>query len=534
MRGDIVNETFVQYRDRMVQYWSQISKTQRYMVIGIVGMLIVTIVILTANLSKTEYAAAFTNLQPNDAAAIKGYLDQAKIPYQLSPDGTSIGVPRNQVASVKLDVESQGLNKNGSLGYGEFSGKSTFGTTDQEFNVKYINAVQGEIQQMFNQINGVTSSKVLITMPKDTVWASAGTQESSAAVVLNIANGYRYDQGQIDTMYQLVAKSIPQLKYENITISDQNGEQLPYSKTVIGGNSSARVADQLSIKKQIETDIQKKVQQMLGAMLGPNKVVTAVTATLNFDTRNTERRLVTPVVDEQGIDISIQEIQRSYSSTNGTPEGGIPGTGPTDVPGYSANSSSGESSSEEVNRTVNREVNRITEVVASSPYIVKDLAINVGIEPPQRDDPASLPPETINAVRQILTSIVSASLADSGQVYTEEQLGSKVTVLAQPFAGVATAETPSLWSNPWLYGAGIAVLLLGGGIGYMAFRRRREAEEAAAAELELAQEPVRAELPTIDLDTVTNESQMRKQLETLARKKPEEFVDLLRTWLMDE
>jgi flagellar M-ring protein FliF len=528
-----VNETLVQYKDRVQLYWSQLSKKQKYMVAGIFAMLLVTVIILTVNLSKTEYATAFTNLQANDAAEIKGYLDEAKIPYELSADGRSIGVPRSMVASVKLDVESKGLNKSGSLGYGVFGEKSAFGTTDQEFNVKYINAVQGEIQQMFNQINGVNGSKVLITIPKPSAFVTTEKQNSSAAVVLNLAPGYRFDQPQIDTMYQLVAKSIPDLRnqYDNITISDQNGELLAYSKSgLAGGSNTARITEQFQIKKQFETDIQKKVQQILGGILGPNKVISVVTATMNFDAKSVQSQLVRPVVDSRGLDISIQEIERTYSSEGGAQNGGIPGTGDSDVPGYQASASSGNSKSEEIQRTVNREVDRITENVAKAPYVVRDLAINVGIEPPVRDDPNSLNPETVNAIRQILVSIVSASLADSEITYTNEQLAQKVTVLAQPFANQTMDAQTAWWSNPWLYGAGAALLLLGAGVGFISFRRKKEQLDKEM----MNQEPAKVEYPTIDLEHVSNESQVRKQLEMLAQKKPDEFVELLRTWLVDE
>lgn len=529
MRGDIVNETLIQYRDRMTQYWNQLSKNQRYMVLGILLMLILAVIILSLNLSKTEYANAFTNLQPNDAAAIKNYLDSAKISYRLSPDGTIIAVPKNQVASVKLDVESKGLNKSGSLGYGEFSKSGTFGTSDKEFNVKYINAVQGEMQQMFNKINGVASSKVMINLPKENVFLTEEKQESSAAVVLNLQPGYKFDQKQIDTMYNLVAKSMPNLKNENITISDQNGEQLPYSKTDgFVANSATQVVQQFQIKKQFEADIQKKVLQILRGILGPNKVIAITTATLNFDKKNTERNLVAPVVDQQGIDISVQEIQKSYSSDGSAQNGGVPGTGATDIPGYNSNASSGKVNSEEIQRTVNREVNRIKEAIVSSPYIVKDLAISVGIEPPVKDNPASLTQETKDAIQKLLVAIVATSLADSGQKLTNEELASRVTVLAQPFAANETS-TASGISN-WIYGAGAVALLLIGGLGYLAFRKRKP----EIIEEELAETAAPMEYPTIDIDNVSNENQIRKQLESLAKKKPESFVELLRTWLVDE
>jgi flagellar M-ring protein FliF len=39
---------------------------------------------------------------------------------------------------------------------------------------------------------------------------------------------------------------------------------------------------------------------------------------------------------------------------------------------------------------------------------------------------------------------------------------------------------------------------------------------------------------TLELDNMSNETQVRKQLNQLAQKKPEEFVNLLRTWLVEE
>ncbi|MEI7027336.1 flagellar basal-body MS-ring/collar protein FliF [Paenibacillus sp. y28] len=525
-----MNDTLIQYKERASQYWNQFNKTQKYIIGGIAVMLIAAILIVSLSLSKTEYATAFTDLQPNDAAAIKAYLDGNKVEYQLSPDGRSIGVPKDKVASVRLDVESQGLNKSGSLGYGDFSGKSTFGMSDNEFNVKYINAVQGELQQMFNKINGVQNSKVMITLPKENVFVrNENLQESSAAVILSIAPGFQFDQTQIDTMYSLVQKSIPKMKYENITISDHNGEQMPYSKsTGFAGSAKNQAAEQFQIKKQFEADIQKKITSMLGAVLGQNKVIAVATATMNFDQRNTERNLVTPVVDQQGIDISVQEIQKTLESDGGSSTGGVPGTGGTDVPGYPGSSGSGKVSSEEVQRTVNREVNRIKEAVVSSPYVVRDLSLSVGIEPPDRNNPDSLTPETRQAVEKLLTSIVSTSLADSGQTLTNEQLASRVTVISQTFAG--NTETAASGLSYWLYGAGALALLLIGGLGYLAFRKRKS---AAIEEEELAEQS-QIEYPTIDLDSVNNESQVRKQLEQLAKKKPEEFVNLLRTWLVDE
>ena len=530
-----MNETLLRYRDKGIQYWKQLGKSQKMMLVGAVVAILAAIVITSISLSRTEYATAFTNLQPNDAASIKNYLESANIPYQLSADGKTIAVPANQAAKIKLDVESQGLNKGGSLGYGIFNSSGTFGMSDNEFNVKLISAMQGEIEQMFNRINGVAGSKVLITMPKESAFISTGAEESKASVVLQIANGYRFDQAQIDTMYNLVAKTVPKLKYENITISNQNGELLPYSKTngLPGTGPMEQIQQQFQIRNQFQSELQKSIMDLLGKMYQPDKVAVSVISALNFDQKKSEQRLVTPVIESEnrGIEISIQENSRSQV-VSGAPNGGIAGTGASDIPTYQGlQNAGGESELEEMNRIVNYEVNRITNEIISSPFVVKDLSISVGIEPPVRDDPNSLTQEMKDNIQKTLVSIVSATLADSGQTFTEEDLAKKVTLFVQPFAG-PVAQSAAATPDYMLWGAiGVAALALAGIGGYM-LRRRKRSEEPLSEE-ELLHSAVN-EVPAIDLENLSSDSQVRKQLENLAKKKPDEFVNLLRTWLADE
>lgn len=528
-----MNEKLVQYRDKASQHWKQLSRNQQYMVLGTIAILLAVVILTSIQLSKTEFATAFRNLQPNDAANIKAYLDEAKIPYELSADGSMIAVPASQAASVKLDVEGQGLNQNGSLGYGAFEGSNTFGMSDNEFNVKLINAMQGEIQQMFNRINGISSSKVLITVPKETAFVTTQPQESTASVILNIENGYRYDQAQIDTMYNLVAKTVPKLSYENITISNQKGEALLYSKAN-GATTSASgiIQQQFQVRSQFQNELQRNIMNLLGTMYAPGKVVVSVFPTLNFDQKTSRENLVTPVnvADTRGIEISLQETFRSSTSGPGGTAAGVPGTGPTDIPNYPGTQATAtQSETEESDRIVNFEVNRITNEIISSPFTVKDLSISVGIEPPVKDDPESLTQEMKDNIQRTLVSIVSATLADSGQTFTQEELERKVTLFAQPFA--QTAATAPVELNYWMWGGiGVAAMLAAGAAGYL-IRRGSKRRQELAEEMDA---PTEIEMPTVDIETVSNENQVRKQLEGLAKRKPEEFVNLLRTWLVDE
>ncbi|KIL39248.1 flagellar M-ring protein FliF [Gordoniibacillus kamchatkensis] len=529
-----MNETVLQYWNNVKQYWDRFSKTQKWMFGATVLALLLVIGIITYNMSKTEYSLAFTDLQPNDAAAIKNYLDTAKIPYKLSPDGKSIGVPTSEVANVKIAVESQGLNKSGSIGYGAFQSNNMFGMSDQVFKVKYVEAMQGELQQLINANTAISGSKVLINMPDDPVFMTRNKEQASASVVLQVKPGYTLDQSKIDTIYNLVSHSVKNLPVDNITITNQDGEPMPYSRSAGGKSPTAALSSNMEINKQFQVDLQKTITNLLGTMLGKDKVIVSVFSTMNFDQQTSHQELVTApnTIDQKGLEISLQEVQKSYTSDGGAATGGVPGTGSTDVPGYPGGSSGGKSNSDETTRTVNYEVNHIKNDIISTPYVVKDISINVGIEPPNPADPGSLTQATKDAVQASLVNIVRAALADNKQTYTNADLTSKVTVFAHTFARPTVANSPT---TSWLTygGIGLAALAIGA-IGVYAVMRRKRQRQLEAELAAAAAEPAKVEYPTIDIDNVSGENQVRKQLETLAKRRPEDFVNLLRTWLVDD
>jgi flagellar M-ring protein FliF len=526
-----VNERLLQYWTNVKQYWNRFNKTSKFMIVGIFIAMILTIVLFVYNNSKIEYATAFTDLQPNDAASITKYLKDNTIPYKMSEDGKSIGVPRKMVSQVKVDIVGQGLTKSGSIGWGVFRENSIFGKTDAQTRIMEMEALQGELEQLINTNVAIAGSKVLITRQDDGVFLRQN-QPPTASIMVNTKPGYVLDQLKIDTMYQLVSKSVPNLTVENITISDQNGDLLPYSKTSAGqvGATNA-AAQQFQIKKDFEQDLRKEITRQLGSIAGANNVMPMVVATFNYDKKTQNNDLVTPVNGENGIVVSSNVNEKS---STGASNGGVSGTGETDVPTYPSGTNAGTGTSEESNRTYNYEFNRIKEVIESQPFFVNDLMISVGL-----NRNANLTDATKTAIQRMLTSLVATSLANNGRTYTNDELAAKVTVFDETFAEAAPGAQTAGGTNWLLYGGiGAAAAALAAVGGFVVASRRRKSRELAAMEEEAAimaqNSNAKAEFPSIDLDNLTNENQARKQLEQLAKKKPEEFVNLLRTWLVDE
>ncbi|RCX21312.1 flagellar M-ring protein FliF [Fontibacillus phaseoli] len=528
-----MNERVAQYRDKLTGYWNHFSKKQKTLLISTIAIILVAVILLTIQFSKTEYEVAFTNLDSTDAAGIINHLESSKIPYKLGPDGTSISVPSKEASRVKVDVGSQGIVQNGSIGWSSFNESSSLiGMTDNEFNVKYKSALNGEIEQLLKKMQGVNDAKVLINLPAENVFASPDEQEkASASVVVTFKPGYRPNQEAIDGYFNLVKTSVPNLPVENISLSSSDDTvMLPTGQGGQIGSLTTAVQENMALQKKFESDVKQSVRQFLARLMGQDKVEVLVTSKLNFDQISQKENLVTPVDTEnmKGIEISAQKIQKSYTG-EGTPDSGVAGTGETDVSNYpGSNTGSGGSSSEESSSTINYDVNRITKDIVASPYVIKDLTINVAVEPP--DGQQTLDQATQKAIENILTNIVGSYLADSGTTYTDADLEKKVSVFSQAFYSTETKSSGLSLSSPLVWGVGAVALLAVAGIIFLLIRRKGKQEEV---EEEIPM-PLTPEFPSINLESVTNENQVRKQLETLAKKKPDEFVNLLRTWLADE
>jgi len=525
-----VNEKFAQYRGRLTQFWSQMGKKQKIWLGASVAGILVAVILLTVVFTRTEYETAFKNLDMTDAAAIVAYLDGAGITYELSPNGDSIAVPSAVAAKVKMDVGSQGLVQNGSLGLDAFgTGSSAFGTTENVFNAQYLNAMNGEVQKLLNMMQGVQKSNVLINMPKESVFLS--TEEANAAsasIVLEFVPGYRPAQKDIDGYYNLVKTAVPNIKTTDITISSsQLGELISSETSGVGTGVTDAVEKQFQIQRSYETELKKEIQQFLGPMVGANNLVISVSSSLNFDKKQSSESLVSPLPNNSNNGIIVSEELTSNSSTNTNGGvGGVVGTGETDIAGYDASATSGESSSESSSTIRNYDFNRVNNIIESGPFVVKDLSISIGVESQLLND------GNRDAIQNYLVQLVRAQLASSGADVNDDVLmGKKVSVIAQTFAeGIASSAAGGINRN-WLIGIGVAALAIIGALGFMLVRRRKQQE--TDEDIVIA-ENTKVEYPTLDFDQLNNDSQARKNLETLAKRKPDEFVNLLRTWLVDE
>lgn len=529
-----MNERIKKVISDVTAFWKSRTKMQKGTMIGSLIAVIVIAAVITFFLTRTNFVPLYSDVSPSEVGRIKETLDAQGVENQIAPGGTSILVPEEQVDSLLVQLAAEGFPESGVIDYSFFSQNAGFGMTDNEFNVLKLASTQTELANLIKGFKGVKDAKVMISLPEEGVFLSQSNDTASASIVLNTEPGYQFTDVQIQALYNLVSKSVPNLSTDDIVITNQYFEYFDL-KTANTGTNGANVGDQIAIKKTVERDLQRQVQTMLSTLMGQDKVVVSVTTDIDFKQENREENLVEPVDEENmsGIQLSAQRISETFTGTNPVAGGTPQAEDATDNFTNYAEGSNANGDYERIEDTVNNEVNRIRKEIVESPYKIRDIGIQVMVEPPTPNDRESMPDGVEEDIEQILATIIQTSI-DGGEVgeLTEEQLQEKIVVSVQPFNGkalTAAATTPAIpW---WIYVVGgillAAIILL---VIFIMRSRRNEEEEL------LILEEQREELKIDDIndEKETEASLRRKQLEKMAKDKPEDFAKLLRTWIAED
>lgn len=523
--------------------WKERTMKQRALILGGVVTLIVAIVAVFILSSQVKYVPLYTGQTAESIGQIKAVLDEKGVPIKISSDGTSISVPEEQASDLLVELAEQGYPKTGDIGYSFFAENSGLSTTDNEFNMLKVATLQSSLEKMIEGIKGIENANVMITLPKESVFISDSNSESSVAVFLTLAMGHTFEQSQVNALYHLISKAIPNLPVTNIEIIDQYAQYYDM-KTEEEINNTQVVANQMSIKKEIERDIRRQVQQMLGTMMGQDKVFVSVTTDIDFKQENRSENLVLPVDEEnmEGLAISAERITENYTGSGaagGVPaaetDGDVAGVGDYQVAQNATDNGTYESNEERINY----DVSRIQKEIVEAPYKIRDLGIQVAIEPPDPDDRASLEDATVEEVRNILSTIIRTTVAKdtTGESLADDELNQRVSISVQKLNGKQVAATgffERLGISPTV-GIGILVvlLLLIGLLVFLLLRNRKKKEEEEAyiiEELSAISSDDDDEVHLAPVEATTS----KKYLDKLAAERPAEFAKLIRTWMVDD
>ena len=241
-------------------------------ILGIAAGLAAVAVAIFMNLGQPK-ALLYSNLDLKEAGSITAALDQAGVKYEVKGDGSTILVPRDEVASTRLMLSGKGLPTAGSVGYEIFDEANALGQTDFVQQLNRQRALEGELARTIRALDGIASARVHLVLPKRQLFEEEAEQPS-ASVSIGVG-GRQPSPDQVRAIQNLVAGAVPNMRPDRVTVVDQ------HAKTLSGGEvGMAAEAD--GRKSEVEQRIAKQVKSLIEGVVGAGKARVNVSADLEL------------------------------------------------------------------------------------------------------------------------------------------------------------------------------------------------------------------------------------------------------------
>ncbi|MDU6923559.1 flagellar basal-body MS-ring/collar protein FliF [Franconibacter helveticus] len=265
-----------------------------------------------------DYRVLYSNLSDQDGGAIVTQLTQMNVPYRFSDNGSAIMVPAENVHELRLRLAQQGLPKGGAVGF-ELLDQEKFGISQFSEQVNYQRALEGELARTIETLGPVKSARVHLAMPKPSLFVRE-QKLPSASVTLNLEPGRALDEGQISAVVHMVSSSVAGLPPGNVTLVDQGGHLLTQSNTAGRDLNDA----QLKFASDVESRIQRRIEAILGPIVGSGNVHAQVTAQLDFANKEQTEEQYHPNGDPAQAAVRSRQLNTS-EQIGGAYPGGVPG-----------------------------------------------------------------------------------------------------------------------------------------------------------------------------------------------------------------
>jgi len=394
----------------------------------IVGMLLF-FTFVSFRVSSPDMTLLYSDLSNIDSSAVAAKLEESQIPFRISPDGSRVEVPEDEVGRARMLLAAEGLPNGGSMGYELFDEQSGFGTTNFVQNINQVRALEGELARTISSLEGIRSARVHLVLPQRELF-SRENRESTASVFLGLRPGASIGREQIAAIQSLVASGVPDLKPSSVSLIDSTGNLLAR-----GGEESENMMSLKAeeLRRSYESRLTQKIQDQVSSVVGFGNARVSVTAEMNFDRISTNEEMFDP---EGQVLRSTQVTEENTTERDGVAEdisveNNLPGVGGDllldEKPSLESNRLE-EVSNFEISRTVRSTVREVGEVKRLSLAVLVDGQYITDAEGNRVYEPRSQ-----EAIDQISALVRSAAGYD-------ESRGDTLEVVNMQFADVVVEE----------------------------------------------------------------------------------------------
>lgn len=506
--------------NKLWERFKAFSKGIRMAIIATIAAVLIAIVSLVFYNSSTKYKVLFSNLDPSDSQLIMSQLTEKGVDMKI--EGETILVPKDSVDQLRLELAPN--LSGGSEGYELLDESSSFGMTDEEFNLKKLRAQQGELEKTIKSFPQVDTVRVHITPSKDSVFVE-DKEPGKAAVYLKLMPGNTLDDGQVKSIVALVAASSDNIPEENIQVIDDNMNLLTKNLENSSGSevSSEVIGTQYDLKKKYEEDIQKSIVKLLEPVVGKDKVQSSVNVDLDFDSKQKTEI----IIDPNKVIVSQQTIKESNGQKDEETSGSVVDNNMQNT--IDDNNNTTNSSREEV--STNYENGKTEVQTISAPGEVKRLTASVFID-------GNLDQNVQDAIEKAVSNAIgiNAERGDSisivGMTFdplTKEQNQNEMDEINKLLA----KEEKNKLIIYSVIGI-IAILIIVFGLIVIRRKKSTKAKEKESLldvvidDRDLGKEELAS---TIDFESINPKAQIENEIKQYATEKPEQVAEIIKSWL---
>lgn len=353
-------------QEKFAQFLASLSPQQKTFLFRGLPVLLVGVGVGAYLLNRAYYRPLFTDLSPQDAAAVVQELEAQKIPYRLGKEGSVIEVPEEMVYRTRLDLAGKGLPQGGGVGLELFE-RSQFGMSEFTQRVNYTRALQGELSRTISSLAAVQSCRVHLALPARSAFLGA-EEKPSASVVVELRPGFRLTSAQVQGIINLVSTSVAGLSPDKVTVVDSAGKLLRMTDER-EEKTPTELLYQLTNEKARE--IENRIESMLEPVLGAGRAVARVAVEL--ESRETQR--TREEYDPAGVERSKQLDMEETVGLNG----GVPGV-QSNVVGGDGGKVQTDSPIKKTSQVYNYEISKTTSQTVEPRGQIRRLTVGVLID----------------------------------------------------------------------------------------------------------------------------------------------------------
>ena len=407
--------------ERIRDFWSGISLTQRMFIGGLSVVLTAAFIFMLIWLSRPEFNTLYANLTPEDANRVLKALEAQQVPYKIEQNGAAILVPSDKVHELRITMAGEKLLTGQGVGF-EIFDETQIGRTDFVQKLTYRRALEGELARTISEFPGVETARVHLVVPNRSLFLEE-QQKASASVLLKLNGSRKLEPKDMDALVNLVTMAVEGLDKSRVSIADTNGKVLyqPDEEGSLNGLTRA----QFEHKMMTEQSLERRIEELLMPVVGAGKVMARVHANLDFSQKTIRRELFDP---DKTV---VRSEMRNESSTQGRAaiEGGVPD------PNFRGDGPSGTMSDQNATqetRTTNFEINKEEQNIVSNVGAVDRLTVAVIVDGAYTTDAEGnqvFTPRNDDEMRQIRMLVANAVGYDSAR-------GDTIEVSSMPFGSV--------------------------------------------------------------------------------------------------